>query len=454
LIQEKYVEPFMKKLRVLVLAPDCNPESVTTPQIAYAHAEALARHHAVTLVVRAANEAPIRRAGGGFEAIHPIRLPGLDEFYRWALRRIFKNDHGRQSLTAASYPLQIAFEWSAWRQLKRRIRRGDFDVVLRILPIVTVLPSPFAHFLRNGPIPFVLGPLNGGLPWPKGFSQLDAQQRQAGYGIYRLRDCYRYMPFARSTYQKASAIIAGSSHTFSEFARYREKLFFVPGENGIESSIVRQGESVCRRHESKLQFVFVGRLIPLKACDLALRGSAHLLRTGAAQFTVVGDGPERRNLQELAASLGIDKAVTFTGWVSRAEVVAQLGRADVFIFPSLREFGGAVVFEALALGAVPVVAAFGGPGDIVTPGVGYKISLTNEEDFIRKLAMVLDRLVRDRAHLESLRQRGMAYAREHLTWEGKARAVSSVLQWATGNGPKPDLPPPAPEGLAVATQLN
>ena len=159
----------MNRLRVLVLAPDCNPESVTTPQIAYAHAEALARHHAVTLVVRAANEAPIRKAGGSFEAIHPIRLPGLDEFYSWALRRVFKYDYGRQSLTAATYPLQVAFEWSAWRQLSRRIRSGDFDVVLRILPIVTVLPSPFAYFLRNGPIPFVLGPLNGGLPWPEGF---------------------------------------------------------------------------------------------------------------------------------------------------------------------------------------------------------------------------------------------------------------------------------------------
>ena len=51
----------MQKLCVLVLAPDCNPESVTTPQIAYAHAEALGRLHVVTLVVRAANEDPIWR---------------------------------------------------------------------------------------------------------------------------------------------------------------------------------------------------------------------------------------------------------------------------------------------------------------------------------------------------------------------------------------------------------
>jgi len=438
----------MNKLRVVVLAPDCNPESVSTPQLAYAHAEALAHQHSVTLVVRAANEVPIRRAGGSFDEIHPVRLPGLDQLYSWALRRIFKYDYGRQSLTAASYPLQVAFEWRAWRQLRRRIRRGEFDVVLRILPVVQVLPSPFAHFLRNGPIPFVLGPLNGGLPWPDGFPQLAMQRRQPGWWFSRLRGCYRYLPFARATYQKASAIIAGSSHTFSEFASYREKLFFVPGENGLEPSVpasrAKAGEG-----ERPFNLVFVGRLIPFKACDLALRGAARLLRAGAAHFTVVGDGPERKNLQDLVISLGIENAVTFTGWVSRADALAQLGRADVFVFPSLREFGGAVVFEALALGAVPVVSDFGGPGDIVTPEVGYKIRLTTEAEFVQQLATILERLVLDTDHLDTLRQNGMAYARECLTWEGKARAVSGVLHWVTGNGPKPNLPPPTRESLAV-----
>ncbi len=123
----------MSPLRILLLAPDCNPDSISTPQIAYEQARALARLHTVTLVVRAANEQSIRRAGGHFPEIVAIRLPGLDRLYSWALRRIFKYDYGRQSLTAASYPLQIAFEWRAWRQLRRRILSRDFDVVLRIL---------------------------------------------------------------------------------------------------------------------------------------------------------------------------------------------------------------------------------------------------------------------------------------------------------------------------------
>ena len=69
-----------------------------------------------------------------------------------------------QALTAFGYPFSLAFEWRAWRQLRRRIFAGEFDVVLRIVPMTAVLPSPFAFFLRKGPIPFVIGPLNGGLP--------------------------------------------------------------------------------------------------------------------------------------------------------------------------------------------------------------------------------------------------------------------------------------------------
>jgi glycosyltransferase involved in cell wall biosynthesis len=433
----------MSSLRILLLAPDCNPDSVTTPQIAYAHAAALARLHTVTLVVRAANEQSIRRAGSAFHEIEAIRLPGLDQLYGWALRRIFKYDYGRQSLTAASYPLQIAFELRAWRQLRRRILSGDFDVVLRILPIVSVLPSPFAFFLRKGPIPFVLGPLNGGLSWPKGFPQLDKQRREAGYWVSNLRGLYRYLPFARSTYAKAAAIIAGSSHTFEEFANYREKLFFVPGENGVDPALFNGRVRPGAPREGKLRLIFVGRLIPLKACDLALRAAAELLRAGAAHFTVVGDGPERESLQQLTKSLGIDDAVTFTGWLPSSDTLAQLEQADVLVFPSLREFGGAVIFEALALGAVPVVADFGGPGDIVTPQVGYKIALRNESDLILKLGSVLRHLADDRNHLERLRQQGMAYAREHLTWDGKARVVSRVLRWATGHGPKPALDRPS-----------
>jgi len=58
-----------------------------------------------------------------------------------------------QALTAFGYPFSLAFEWLAWRQLRRQIKAGEFDVVLRILPMSAVIPSPFAFFLRKGQYP-------------------------------------------------------------------------------------------------------------------------------------------------------------------------------------------------------------------------------------------------------------------------------------------------------------
>jgi len=205
--------------------------------------------------------------------------------------------------------------------------------------------------------------------------------------ISDLRTLHRFLPFARSTYRDAAAIIAGSSQTCAEFGAHREKLFFLP-ENGIERSL-------CARtlHSSepgtKLQPIFIGSLVPRKARDLALRGAATLLRDGLARFTVVGDGPDRNRLEQLTRSFGIEKAVSFCGSLSHNEAMEQLRSSDVLVFPSIRDFGGGVVFEALALGVVPVVVDFGGPGGIVNAEVGCKVALTNETDVVSQIEEIL-----------------------------------------------------------------
>jgi glycosyltransferase involved in cell wall biosynthesis len=299
-----------------------------------------------------------------------------------------------------------------------------------------VVPSPFAFLLRKGPIPFVIGPINGGLPWPSGFSQLENQKEW----ISGARRLYRYLPLARSTYRNAAAIIANSSQTCAEFAAYLDKVFFVP-ENGVSRSMVEGSPNTPKKHEN-LELIFVGGLVPRKACDLALRAAAPLLLGGLARFTVVGDGPERAHLEQLVTTLGIEKAVLFCGWTSHQEVLSRLRTADVLVFPSLRDFGGGVVFEALALGTVPVVVDFGGPGDIVYPNVGYKVPLTNENDIVAQIEKVLAEIAGNPSLLERLQRQAMTYARERLTWDAKAEDTTRILEWVLRRGPKPELLPP------------
>ena len=56
----------MSRLRLLILAPGCNPDSISTSLVGYAHSEALARIHDVTLVANARYEAAIRKRSCGF----------------------------------------------------------------------------------------------------------------------------------------------------------------------------------------------------------------------------------------------------------------------------------------------------------------------------------------------------------------------------------------------------
>lgn len=430
---------YMDRLRILLLAPEANPDGICAALIGYSQAQALGAIHDVTIVVRPPEEEALRRKQGSIRTVEVVRLPVLEHAFAWLIRNVFKNNYmtHSQSLTAfVRYPFSIAFEWKAWRQTRKRIMAGEFDVVMRLLPVSAVLPSPIAYFLRNTHIPFVIGPVSGGLPWPKGFSQAKNHRQW----ISRLRGLYRFMPFARATYRYATAIIAGASQTYAEFTKYDDKVFFVL-ENGVDWSLCSETVRNVERCET-LELIFVGGLTPIKGCDIALRAAAPLLRQGVAHFTVVGDGPERSRLEQLTRSLMIDQAVSFCGMLSHQDAMHRLRLADVMVFPSVRDNNPAVVFEALAAGTVPVVVDFGGPGDTVRSDVGYRVLLTNEEDVVLQIGQVLASLARDRAALASVRQRGMDYAQKCLTWDAKAKTLTSIMMWALRQGPRPHLPPP------------
>jgi hypothetical protein len=78
----------------------------------------------------------------------------------------------------------------------------------------------------------------------------------------------------------------------------------------------------------------------------------------------------------------------------------------------------------------------------VVPEVGYKVPLTNESDFVSQMEKILKDLASDRDVLNRLRRQGVAYARERLTWDAKARITTRVLNWVAWQAPKPILLPP------------
>ena len=115
--------------------------------------------------------------------------------------------------------------------------------------------------------------------------------------------------------------------------------------------------------------ISIGRLAAEKNWETLLRAAAQVYaQHPTMRLVLIGDGPDKRTLELLAAELGIAERVTFTGQVPFDEIPAYLKAADMFGFASVTETQGLVTIEAMAAG-LPVVAVDGsGSHDIVDNG--------------------------------------------------------------------------------------
>ncbi len=166
----------MKPLRILILSEQNNPDWISVPLVGFRHSEALARLHHVHLVTHIRNKPAHDKKQSPFTDVTYIDLGWVDRLYNWMFRIIFKGDFGSQALTAMRLPYYMIFEWLAWQHLKRVVYQKTYDCVLRITPVAPVLPSPWARWLASLQVPFIIGPINGGLPFPKGYEQAQKQK--------------------------------------------------------------------------------------------------------------------------------------------------------------------------------------------------------------------------------------------------------------------------------------
>jgi glycosyltransferase involved in cell wall biosynthesis len=429
--------------RVLLIAEAANPEWASVPLEGWSHARALSGIVEAHPVTHARNRAAFLRAGlvedRDFTAIDSDAVAA--PVYR--LAGLLRGGAGRgwTTVSALSSLSYYYFEHLVWLRFGDRLRAGQFDLVHRLTPLNPVTPSLMATWCRRIGVPFVLGPLNGGVPWPRGF---DAARRREREWLSYVRDAYRLLPGYRSTLRDASALITGSRDTWLQVPpSSRSRCVYIP-ENAVDPD--RFPESPPRPLSARLRVIFLGRLVPYKGPDMLIEAAAPLIRGGRLELTIVGEGPERGNLERLIRGCGAEAGVRFTGWVDQIGVHRHLAQADVMAFPSIREFGGAVALEAMISGAVPIVMNYGGTGELVTASTGYLLEMGNRSAIVDQLRGVLERVAADPAQLVPRRDAGVRRVRTRFTWSSKAAQVREVYQWVLGHrADKPDFGMPMPD---------
>jgi glycosyltransferase involved in cell wall biosynthesis len=442
-----------RRPRVLLVAESANPKLTSVALIGWSYSKALAKVADVHLVAELRNQADIEAAGiedMEFTPINNRRWQGL----AWNVAKIFRGGTtlgwGTYSAMATlAYP---AFERRVWKQFGDRIKRGEFDVVHRIVPNSPITPSLLASKCAQAGVPFVLGPINGGVPWPKEFKNLRRAERE---WLSRFRDVHKLMPGFHATRRDAAALVVGAKFAWSEMPeRYHHKSIYLP-ENAIDAD--RFPRQARPEFKAPLRIAFVGRLVPMKGADMLIEAAAPLARAGLLQLDIIGDGPEMPKLRKLAADLNITEHVEFPGWVDHTQLADRLRRAQVFGFPSVREFGGGVVLEAMALGLVPVVLNYGGPAELVTPETGFTLPMGPRAEVIHEFSECFARINSNPSMLQTMSQRAQEHVFQNFTWDAKARQMLEVYHWTCqrqDNKPDWGMPFGVSSPTATGAQAN
>jgi glycosyltransferase involved in cell wall biosynthesis len=411
-------------LKVLILADLCNPDWPSLPVVGYKYAKAIANYADVTVVTQIRNKPNLDRDGLGKANIVYLDTEKIAApIHKFAQFLRGGSDKGWTLQMAMDYPSYLAFEWFALREFRSALMNGTFDIVHRITPMSPTLPS---YMAGQSPTPFVIGPLNGNLPWPKQFKAELTRERE---WLSAVRNAYKFLPFHGSTYRQSAAILAAFDHTIQDFpTALHPKIVNVP-EVGIDPDIFALPQ---RSPKEKMTILYVGRLVPYKLPEVVVRAFAKSSLLQEHRLVVVGDGPERPRLEQLVKEHQLEDCVELAGRKPQAEVGQMMREADIFAFPSIRELGAGVVVEAMACGMACVVVDYGGPATLIDSDRGIKVPLENLDNLVGRYQTELEKLVSDRTLTEKLGQAAHKHAMNYYTWDAKARKTIDIYHWILG----------------------
>lgn len=291
--------------------------------------------------------------------IHLITRTGINADTEGALRdlgiRLTKCGPALGSNHHLSYLMWVMncrYQWG------RRVSKEQYDLVHHVTYASDSMPPP----IPAEPGKLVWGPI-GGTQAPHGAGRFTERRVILERVRWFVKRVVQRTMCARPA-RKSSVVIAQNFEAASQFRKWSENVIVRPNavidDATLSSPVDRQ----------PMHAIMVGRLIPSKGADLALRAIA---KTADWQLTLVGGGPERQALEELARELAISTRVHFTGQIPKAAVFEQLAGAHCMLFPSIREAAGWAVAEARAVSTPVIALNVAGPQYFATVDDGVRV---------------------------------------------------------------------------------
>lgn len=169
---------------------------------------------------------------------------------------------------------------------------------------------------------------------------------------------------------------------------------------------------------------FVGRLMAGKGVADLLR-AIHALNNRRVACVIVGNGPERFNLERLSARLGLKNNVYFTGQLDYSDAISIMKIADIIVNPSYTEGLPTVVLEGAMCKTAIIATNVGGTEEVI---INHKTGLLFEPRDINAQARCLHALIANQNLRSKLANSAYQYVKSNYKWSGNIQRLISLLR--------------------------
>jgi len=228
------------------------------------------------------------------------------------------------------------------------------------------------------------------------------------------------------------AITKGIADLLIDSGVHKNKIFIAG--NGSSPELFKplpRNETIKRLNLEKGQFYlgFIGYLVKWQGVDMLIKSINLLRNLGGIKLLIVGDGPEKNNLEKLAKKLDLTDRIVFVGRVPNIEAPFWINSFDICCYTPIKERNETIGISPLkikeyAMCGKPIIATrIKGLEEIEENGFGVLVTPENEEEF----SQAVKKLYKNRELLGELGMQGRGYALKNYCWGSTVKVIYEKL---------------------------
>lgn len=301
----------------------------------------------------------------------------------------------------------IVYAWKAYFFSKKLIRKNKYDLSHSFFSV----PCGFISLLLKWrhKIPYIVSLRGADVP---GYSE-------------RFSVIYKFLtPVIKVIWKNASLVVSNSEglKNLALKSRPRQKIEVI--YNGADIEEFKPGSDI-ECPSGTFRIICVSRITGRKGIRYLIEAVSQLIsKYSQIRLQIVGEGNEKKNLEEQVKKLKLENVVEFCGLIKHRNLPIHYQEADIFVLPSLNEGMSNTMLEALASGLPIIATDTGGTRELIKEGInGLLIKMRNSGDIAQKIEILIQN--------KDLRQKMGEASRslaEKFSWKNVAGQYAAVYK--------------------------